>query len=69
MLATVCEMTIVASVAVALSQLDGTHSSGWRQAVRDAIARAAVNPFVVSIVVGAVFRLYAGNCPRRLTKL
>jgi predicted permease len=55
MLATVCEMTIVASVAVALSQLDGTHPLGWHQAVRDAIARAAINPFVISIVVGAAF--------------
>jgi predicted permease len=55
MLATVSEMTIVASVAVALSQLDSTQSAGWRKAVRDAIARAVANPFLISIVVGAAF--------------
>jgi predicted permease len=63
MLATVCEMTIVASVAVALSQLDGTHPLGWHQAVRDAIARAAINPFVISIVVGAAFSALRWQLP------
>ena len=69
MLATVSEMTIVASVAVALSQLDGTHSSGWRQAVRDAIARATVNPFVISIVVGAAFSALSWQLPTPLNEI
>jgi malonate transporter len=63
MIATVVEMTIVASVAVALSQLDGTHSLGWKAAIRDAIARAAVNPFLISIVAGAAFSALRWKLP------
>src|SRR5512138_2383878 len=55
MVATVAEMTVVASVAVALCQVDSTESAGWRKAVADAIGRAAVNPFLISIAVGAAF--------------
>ena len=55
MVATVAEMTIVASVAVALCQLDSTQSAGWRKAAADAIARAAVNPFLIGIAIGAAF--------------
>jgi malonate transporter len=69
MLATVCEMTIIASVAVALSQLDGTQASGWRHAARDAIARAAVNPSVVSIVVGAAFSALRWQLPTPLGEI
>ena len=63
MLATVAEMTIVASVAVALSQLDSNQSAGWRKAARDAIARAATNPFLISIVVGAAFSALRWKLP------
>lgn len=63
MLATVGEMTIVASVAVALSQLDSTQSAGWRKAGRDAIARAVVNPFLISIVVGTAFSALRWKLP------
>lgn len=63
MLATVSEMTIVASVAVALSQLDSSQSAGWRKAVRDAIARAVVNPFLISIVVGVAFSALRWKLP------
>ena len=63
MLATVAEMTIVASVAVALSQIDGAQSAGWRKAVRDAVARAAINPFLISIVIGAAFSAFHWKLP------
>jgi malonate transporter len=55
MLATVAELTIVASVAVALAQLDASGGRGWIRGVRDAVVRAALNPFIISIVLGAAF--------------
>jgi predicted permease len=55
MLASVAELTIVAAVAVALSQLDVGGEHRWIYGVRDAIVRAALNPFILSIVLGTVF--------------
>ena len=69
MLATVGEMTIVASVAVALSQLDSTRSVGWRKAVRDAVAQAAVNPFLISIAVGAAFSALRWKLPTPIDEI
>jgi malonate transporter and related proteins len=69
MLATVAEMTIVASVAVALSQLDGTRSTGWRKAATDAMARAAGNPFVISIAVGAAFSALHWKLPTPIDEI
>jgi predicted permease len=69
MLATVAEMTIVASVAVALSQLDGTRSAGWRKAVTDAMLRAAGNPFVISIAVGAAFSALQWKLPTPIDEI
>lgn len=63
MLATVAEMTIIASVAVAISQLDSNQSAGWRKAARDAIARALANPFLISIVVGTAFSALRWKLP------
>jgi len=63
MLATVAEMTIIASVAVALSQLDSNQSAGWQKAVRDAVMRAVMNPFLISIVVGAAFSALSWKLP------
>lgn len=69
MLATVAEMTIVASVAVALSQLDSTRSTGWRKALTDAMARAAVNPFVISIAVGTAFSALRWRLPTPMEEI
>jgi hypothetical protein len=55
MLAGVAELTIIASVAVALSQLDAIGDGGWIRGVRDAVVRAALNPFIISMVLGAAF--------------
>jgi malonate transporter and related proteins len=55
MLASVAELTIVAAVAVGLSQLGSVEERGWIRGVRDAFARAALNPFIVSMVLGAAF--------------
>jgi predicted permease len=69
MVATVVEMTIVASIAVGLSQLDSMHSLGWRSAARDAIARAAVNPFLISIVAGAAFSALGWKLPTPMDEI
>ena len=69
MIATVAEMTIVASIAVAVSQLDSTHALGWRRGVRDAIVRAAVNPFLISIAVGAAFSALNWKLPTPMNEV
>ena len=69
MLATVGEMTIVASVAVALSQLDSAQSAGWRKAVSDAIARAVANPFLISIAVGTAFSALSWKLPTPIDEI
>jgi predicted permease len=69
MVATVAEMTVVASVAVALCQLDSTRSAGWRRAVADAIARAAVNPFLISIALGAAFSALHWKLPTPMDEI
>jgi malonate transporter len=55
MLGSVAELTIVAAVAVGLSQLDSVEESGWIRGMREAITRAALNPFILSIAAGTVF--------------
>jgi malonate transporter len=69
MIATVAEMTIVASVAVALSQLEGAQSAGWRKAAADAITRAAANPFLISIAVGAAFSALHWRLPTPIDEI
>lgn len=63
MLASVAELTIVAAVAVALAQLDTVDDRQWIRGVRDAVVRAALNPFILSMVLGAAFSAMKWKLP------
>lgn len=52
-LAIVADLLVVASVGLALAEMQGATRRGWRDDVRDAVVRLALNPFVVAMVLGA----------------
>ena len=54
-LAIVADLVIVGSVGLMLVEMDGATRSGWREDVRDAVARILLNPFVLSMILGATF--------------
>lgn len=54
-LSIVADLLLVASVGLALAESGGATRRGWRDDVRDAVVRIALNPFVVSMVLGAIF--------------
>ena len=54
-LSIVADLLLVASIGLALAESGGATRRGWRQDVRDGVLRIALNPFVVSMVLGAVF--------------
>lgn len=54
-LAIVADLVIVGSVGLMLVEMDGATRSGWREDVRDAVARILLNPFVISMILGATF--------------
>jgi predicted permease len=54
-LSIVADLLLVASIGLALAESRGATGRGWRQDVRDAVLRIVLNPFVVSMVLGAVF--------------
>ena len=54
-LSIVADLLLVASIGLALAESGGATRRGWRQDVRDAVLRIALNPFVVSMVLGALF--------------
>lgn len=54
-LSIVADLLLVASIGLALAESRGATGRGWRSDVRDAVMRIVLNPFVVSMVLGAVF--------------
>lgn len=54
-LAIVADLVIVASAGLALAEMGGATEQGWRQDVRDAALRIFLNPFVISMALGAAF--------------
>jgi malonate transporter and related proteins len=54
-LAIVSDLVIVGSVGLMLVEMDGATRSGWRADVRDAAVRIFLNPFLLSMVLGAAF--------------
>ena len=54
-LAIVSDLLIVASVGLALAEMGGATDRGWRDDIRDAFLRIFLNPFVVSMLLGAAF--------------
>lgn len=54
-LAIVADLVIVASVGLALAEMGGATGRGWREDLRDAVLRIFLNPFVLSMLAGALF--------------
>ena len=54
-LAIVSDLLIVASVGLALAEMGGATDRGWRDDLRDAVLRIFLNPFVISMLLGAAF--------------
>jgi malonate transporter len=54
-LAIAADLVIVASAGLLLAEMDGATHSGWKADLRDALVRIFLNPFLVSMVAGAVF--------------
>lgn len=54
-LAIVADLVIVASAGLALAEMGGATGRGWREDIRDAALRIFLNPFVISMVLGASF--------------
>ena len=54
-LAIVADLLIVASVGLALAEMGGATDRGWRDDVRDAVKRIFLNPFIISMFLGAIF--------------
>ncbi|MGZ5104541.1 MAG: AEC family transporter [Usitatibacter sp.] len=54
-IAIVADLVMVASVGLILVELDGATQRGWREDVRDAAKRIFLNPFLLSMLLGAFF--------------
>ncbi|HET7728819.1 MAG TPA: AEC family transporter [Usitatibacter sp.] len=54
-LAIVIDNIVVGSTGLALAEMSGATRKGWREDVRDGIVRVVLNPFIVSMVLGAAF--------------
>lgn len=54
-LAIVADLVIVSSVGLVIAEMGGATGRGWREDVRDAAIRIFLNPFVLSMLLGAAF--------------
>lgn len=54
-LAIVADLVIVASVGLAIAEMGGATGRGWKEDLRDGALRIFLNPFVISMVLGALF--------------
>jgi malonate transporter len=54
-LAIAADLVMVSSVGLVLVEMDGATRRGWREDVRDAAVRIFLNPFLLSMLLGAAF--------------
>jgi hypothetical protein len=54
-LAIVADLVIVGSAGLVLAEMDGATRSGWKADLRDALVRIFLNPFLISMIAGALF--------------
>lgn len=54
-LAIVADLVMVSTAGLALVEMDGATREGWRKDVRDAAVRIFLNPFLLSMLLGAAF--------------
>jgi malonate transporter len=58
-LAIVADLVIVASAGLVLAEMGGATGKGWKQDLRDAVVRIFLNPFLISMLLGAAFSGFA----------
>lgn len=51
----VADLIVVASAGLALAEMGGATGRGWKEDVRDAVKRIFLNPFIISMALGALF--------------
>lgn len=68
-LAAIVDQTIVVSAALAIAQMDETGKRRWTAGIRDALARAAQNPFLLSIFAGALFSAFSWTLPTPVAEI
>ena len=54
-LSIVADLVIVGTAGLALVEMDGATRAGWKEDVRDAATRIFLNPFLLSMLLGAAF--------------
>jgi predicted permease len=54
-LAIVADLVMVSTAGLALVEMDGATREGWKKDVRDAAVRIFLNPFLLSMLLGAAF--------------
>jgi predicted permease len=54
-LAIVADLVVIGSAGLVLAESGGATRRGWREDLRDAARRILVNPFIVSLALGAAF--------------
>lgn len=62
-LAIVLDTVVVGTVGLMLAEMSGATQRGWRADLRDAAARIALNPLLLSMLAGALFSAFAWTLP------
>ena len=62
-MSTVVDQTVTAAAALALAQFELSGGRGWIKGTAEAVLRALTNPFLISIVAGAVVALLGWKLP------
>lgn len=57
-LAIVADLVIVSSAGLVLAEMGGATGRGWRADLRDAVIRIFLNPFLISMLLGALFSAF-----------
>ena len=65
-LSIVADLVVAASIGLLIAEMDGATGRGWKQDLRDAVIRIALNPFVVSMLLGAAFSGFGWALPSPL---
>jgi malonate transporter and related proteins len=65
----VADLVIVGSVGLVLVEMDGATRSGWKEDARDAEVRIFLNPFLLSMLLGAAFSGFGWKLATPLTEI
>ena len=68
-LAIVADLVVVSSAGLALAEMGGATGRGWREDLRDGALRIFLNPFLLSMLLGAAFSAYGWRLPLPLAQI